>query len=99
MSMGQAWKFFGYSISYTILNLPLSILCLPIMLLIPCTFSPILSSPADNPPCDLYFCDSVPVPVVCLVFVFLDSVVDSCEFVVILLFIVLIFLFFLDKAL
>ena len=40
MSMGQAWKFFGYSISYTILNLPLSILCLPIMLLIPCTFPP-----------------------------------------------------------
>ena len=25
--------------------------------------------PADNPPCDLYFCDSVPV-LVCLVFVF-----------------------------
>ena len=25
-------------------------------------------SPIDNPPCDLHFCDSVPVLVVCLVF-------------------------------
>ena len=46
----------------------------------------------DNPPCDLHFCDSVPVVVVCLVcFCFvLSSVVDRCEFVVILLFIFLI---------
>ena len=29
-------------------------------------FSP-LSLPTDNPPCDLHFCDSVPVLVVCLV--------------------------------
>ena len=29
-------------------------------------FSP-LHLPADNPPCDLHFCDSVPVVVVCLV--------------------------------
>ena len=27
-------------------------------------------SPTDNPPCGLHFCDSVPVLVVCLVFVF-----------------------------
>ena len=27
-------------------------------------------SPIDNPPCDLHFCDSVPVLVVCLVLVF-----------------------------
>ena len=62
------------------------------------TFSP-LPLPTDNPPCD-HFCDSVPVLVVSLVcFVFvLGSVVESCEFVVILLFIVLIF-FFLDKSL
>ena len=54
-----------------------------------------LPLPTDNPPCDLYFCDSVPVLLVCLVFIFdfLGSVVDSCEFVVILLFIVLLFLF------
>ena len=62
---------FGLSISYTILNLPLSILCLPIMLLIPCAF--FLHSPpplpTDNPPCDPHFCDSIPVLVVCLVFV------------------------------
>ena len=67
------------------------------MLLIPCTFflhSP-LRLPTDNPPCDLHFCDSIPVLVVCLVylFIFLGSVVDSCEFVVILLFIFLIFFF------
>ena len=52
-------------------------------------------SPAANPPCDLHFCDSFPVLVVCLVcFCFLlDSVVDSCEFVVILLLIILISFF------
>ena len=43
--VGHTYKFFGFSISYTILNFPLSILCLPIMLLIPCNFSPIPSSP------------------------------------------------------
>ena len=148
MSMGRTYKFFGFSISYTILNLSLSILYLPFILHIPCTFppsplpctplpsaSPKLSScpwvigtsslastfpilfltspclfstyatylcylfmllilctfyatyatiyatyslylsplsppptpPADNPPCDLHFCDSVPILVVCLV--------------------------------
>ena len=60
--------FLGFSISYTILNLPLSIFCLPFMLPILCTFSPSLPIPADNPPCDLHFCDSsVPVLVFCLV--------------------------------
>ena len=61
----------------------LSILFLTIMLLIPCTFAPILPPPypADNPPCDLHFCDSLPVLVVCLVcFCFLGLVVDSCHF-------------------
>ena len=64
--------------------------------LIPVPF-PLFSSfplPADNPPNDLHVYDSVPVLLVCLVwfcFSFLDSVVDSCEFVVILMFIVLIF--------
>ena len=53
--------------------------------------------PIDNPPCDLHFCDSVPVLVVCFVFV-LGSVVNNYEFVVILLFIFLIFNF-LDKSL
>ena len=98
---------FGFSISHTILtilNLPLSVFYLPFMLLVPCTFSSIfpLAFPTDNPLCDLNFCDSVPVLVVCLVYVlgffFLGSFVDSCEFVVILLFIVLI-IFFLDKSL
>ena len=71
-------------------------------------FPPIPSFPlpTENPPCDLHSSDSVPVLVVCLVFVFivflsfifLGSFVDSCEIVVILLFIFLIF-FFLDKSL
>ena len=101
MSMGHTYKFFGFSIIYTMLNLPLSILYLPFMLLIPCIFPPILPSPINNPPYDLHCCDSVPVLVVCLVWLFvcfLGSVVNSCKFVVILLFIVLI-LFFLDKSL
>ena len=42
----------------------------------------------DNPPCNLRFCDSVPLLVVCLVhfcfwFCFLSWFVDSCKFVVI----------------
>ena len=52
----------------------------------------------DNPPHDLHFCDSVPVLVVC-VFDFLGSIVDSCQFVVILLFIFLVFFYFLGKSL
>ena len=83
MSMGHTYKFFTFSISYTILNLPLSILYLSTMLLIPCTFSAILPLllPVDNSPCDLHFCDSVPLLVVSLVcFWFLGSVVDSCHF-------------------
>ena len=53
--------------------------------------------PADNPPNDLHIYDSISVLVVCLVcFCFLDSVVDGCEFINILMFIVLI-LFFLNK--
>ena len=66
--------------------------------LFPVPFPPFtsLTHPADNPPCDLHFCDSVPVLVVCLVyfcFLLFCSVVDICEFVVILLFIFLIIFF------
>ena len=59
--------------AFPILFLPsLSTFYLPFMLLILCTFSPFLPthSPADCLPCDLHFCDFVPVLVVCLVFVF-----------------------------
>ena len=75
----------SFYISYTLLNLPLFILYLPFMLLILRTFplSPAHST-TDKPSCDLHFCDSVPVLVVCLVFVFvffLGSVVDICEFI------------------
>ena len=70
------------------------LLCFLISVLYPCP-----PLPTDNPPFDRYIYDSVPVLVVCLVcFCFLDSVVDSREFVVILLFIVLI-IFFLNKSL
>ena len=61
-------------------------------------FSPFFL-PTDNPPNDLHIYDSVPILVVCLVcFCFLGSVVDSCEFVIIIMFIVLV-LFFLNKSL
>ena len=42
MSMGCTYKFFGFPIFHTILNLPLSILYLSFMFLIPCTIYPIL---------------------------------------------------------
>ena len=47
-SMGRTYKFLGFSISYTILTLPLSILYLPFMLLIPCTFSHSLPPPPPH---------------------------------------------------
>ena len=92
MSMGSACKFFGFSISYAILHFPLSILFLSIMLLIPYTISPFSHFPADSPPNNLHIYDSVPVLAVCLVCLFglfLDSAVDSCEFVAFLMFIVI----------
>ena len=98
-SMGPTYKFFGFSISYTILN-PHPLFCTYNL----CFFFPVhslcyLPSPCTgNPPCDLHFCDSVPVLVCLVCFCFLGSVVDSCEFVVISLFLVLIF-FFLDNSL
>ena len=70
-------------------------LCFLILVPFP-LFSP-FPVPADNPPNDLCICNSVPIVVVCLIsicFCFLDSAVDVCEFVVILMFIVLIFFFF-----
>ena len=68
------------------------------------SFSLIFPHPltADNPPYHLHFCDSAPVLVVQLVhfcFCIFGSLVDSCEFVVILLCIVLILFFFLDTSL
>ena len=78
---------------------PLSICTYPIMLLNPVPFPSLSPFPfqADNPPYNLHIYDSIPVLVVCLV-CFLDSVVDVCEFVVILIFLVLIF-FLLGKSL
>ena len=70
----------------------------------PVPFPPFCPAPADNPPFDLYFCESVAVIVVCLVrfsFLFFGGFFwFSCSwlFVVILLFAFLIF-FFLYKSL
>ena len=78
-----------------------SLLCTTNLCLIPAPFPPFSPFPllADNPPNEIRIYDSISVLVVCLVFVsFFRSSVDSCEFVVILLFIVLTF-FFLDKSL
>ena len=47
MSMGRTNKIFGFSVSHSVLTLPLSILYLPFMLLISCTFSS-LPSLTDN---------------------------------------------------
>ena len=54
--------------------------------------------PTDNPPNDLHVYDSVPVLLHCLVS-YLPSIIDSCEFIAILMFIVLIFFFFLYDSL
>ena len=58
------------------------------MLLNPYTFSPILSFPlpTDNPPNGLQIYDFVPVLLVYLV-CYLDSIIDSCVFIAILMFI------------
>ena len=104
MSMGLTYKFFGFYISYTIFNLPLPIFYLPFMLLILCTFSP--SLPPTPPLITLHV---ISISVILFLFqlfaqfvfvfiFFLGSVVDICELVIILLFIVSIF-FFLDMSL
>ena len=70
--------------------------------LFPMPFSPILPLhlPTDNPSCDLHFCDSVPVLIVCLVFCFLVFrfccwyLWVCCHFTV-----HIIIFFFLDKSL
>ena len=58
-------------------------------------FSP-FSFPTDNPPNDLpylWFCFCS----VCLLNLFLDSIVDSCEFIAMLMFIALIIFFFCER--
>ena len=61
-------SFLGFSISHTILNLPWLFCTYHFCFLFPVPF-PSLPSPllTNNPPCDIHFCDSVPVLVVCLV--------------------------------
>ena len=106
MSMSCTYKLFGFYISHTILNLPLSILYLPFMLLIPCTFSPILhpfpslliTLPVITLSVNLFlFCLLSSFLVFCFCFYF-QIWLFIVVFVVILLFIFLIFPF-LDKSL
>ena len=61
------------SVSYTI-SVPPTLVMPNFILLLPCTFAPPIPPfplPAEIPPCDVHFSDSVPVLVVCLVLVFL----------------------------
>ena len=84
------YKFFDFSVSYTILNLSPSILGLPIMLLIPCTFPHPNTSPPSphwkpsmwSPFLWFHSCSNW----LSFGFCFLGSVVDSCEFVMIIVF-------------
>ena len=99
MYLGCIYKFFGFSMPYTITS-PCLFSTYQLCFLL-CIHFPLFSPrPTSIPPCDVHFSYSVPVLVLCLVvFVFfLGSIVDSCEFVVILLFMFLI-IFFLDKSL
>ena len=96
-------KLLGFSIS--ILFLTCLFCTYQLCFLFPVPFPPfsLFPLPAGSPPNDFHIYDSVPVLVVCLDFaatvVVLDSVVDGCEFVALLMFIVLIFFFFLNKTL
>ena len=69
MFMGHTYMFFGFYIPYIILNSPSLFSTQHFCYLFSVPFPPLsLShSPIDNPPCDLHFCGSVPVLVVCLV--------------------------------
>ena len=96
--MGHACKFFGYSISYTVLYIPWLFCNYLFVLLNPLTsypfpHTPLLSSNHQNV---LHIHDSISV-LVCLV-CFLDSI-DKFVFITMLLFIVLILFFFLNKSL
>ena len=104
MSMGCTFKYFGFSISYAILNSLLSILFLPFMLLNPCMISLFshFPVPADNPPNDLHIYDCVLLWLNAqgfFVVVGFDSIVDSCKFGAFLMFMVLFFIFFFNKSL
>ena len=103
MSMGRTYKFFGFYTSYTIVNLPLKQIGLfytyHLCFLFPVPFPSFPSSPLIT-----LHVISISVilflfqfPQLLFLFFFLGSVVDSCEFVVILLFIALMIFFFLDK--
>ena len=70
------------------------------VLLNPFTFSPILSFPLPKVTTQMISISMI-LSLFCLFvqFVFSDPIVDSCEFIAILMFIVLIFFFFLNKSL
>ena len=80
------WVIHISSLAATFLTLLITFPCLfstyNLCYLFSVPFPPLSPShfPADYPPCDLHFCDSVPV-IVCLVCFCLGSVVNSCEFI------------------
>ena len=82
---------------YCSLHPPVYFVFTNLSFLIPAPFPHSPASPlsTDNPPNVLHICDSVPVLLVCSV-CYLNSIIDSCEFIAILMFIILIF-FFLNK--
>ena len=94
MFMDNAYKFFGYSISYTVLYLPWLFCDYLFVLLNPLTSSSILPHPCPiwQPSNTLHIHDSVPVFLVW----FLDSIADRYIFIEILLFIILILFFFIS---
>ena len=97
MSMGYVYKFFGYSISYNLHPHGDSVTTY-LYFLIPSPLHPPIHIPLPSGNCQntLHMHESVSV-LVCLV-CFLDSI-DRYVFIAILLFIVLIFLFFLNRSL
>ena len=102
MSMGHACKFFGFSISYTILNPPYLFCTYQLCFLFSVPFphshtvpSPLITLHVISISVILFLLQLFAQFV--LFFFHSGSVVDSCEFVVILLFIF--FIFFLDKSL
>ena len=67
MSMGHTCKFIGFSFPILFLISPCLFCIYHLCFLLPVPFPPFspLPFPTDNLPCDLYFCESVPVVVVC----------------------------------
>ena len=69
MSMGHVYKFFGFSISYSVLNIPIYSVPTKLYFLILAPFSLVspYPLPTDKPPNDLHIYGSVSILLVCFV--------------------------------